>query len=109
MYVEESDVTDDGTLTISGCDSKPVVVFVTSDYCGYCRQVKPTFEEFCRLYSNYCICVKADVNEERGRAFLRKIGYTVSGVPDFLKFVNCKRVNQRIAGRNLNNFVDFIR
>lgn len=107
MFLDGTDF--NGILNIPECMQKPVMVMVMSDTCGHCVRAKPTFEDFARMYQHQCVCCKVDVDDERGQVFLRKIGYNLQGVPDFLKFVKGKRVYQSVKGRTIDDFINFMK
>lgn len=107
MYIDDKD-TDGQNLLIPGCSEKIVIIMIYSDYCGYCTQAMPAFNEFADKYRQYVIALKCDVNDPRGKAFLEKIRYNPTAVPDFLKFRNCQRVEEKLRGRSLQDFVNFI-
>lgn len=95
------------SLTFQEAQKKPVIVLVMSDTCGHCVRVKPVFREFAQLYRDRVLCFKVDVDDERGREFLKKIGYNLHAVPDFLKFVKGKRILSNIKGRTIKDMIEF--
>lgn len=105
MYLDENDFNQD-MLTFPEAQYKTVIMFVMSDNCIYCKQVKPVFEQFAKTNPTV-FCAYVDVNDPRGQILLKKMQYRIQGVPDFLKFVKGKRVKQQIRGRTLNDFIAF--
>jgi len=97
-------------LTVPGSDRKHSLVFVFSEYCGYCRAVKPVFEEFCQLYKDQYNCYMVDVNDERGRLFLLKNRMEVNAVPKFLKYqYGILQPNVDLIERTVEGMVAFMR
>jgi len=108
VYLDGSDF-DIGTssLTITEAMEKPVVVFVHSESCIHCANAKPEYQKFAQQYEGSVIVAAVDINDARGKEFLTKMGYTISGVPDYLKFVRGKWVDEKPQGRNLNSLIQF--
>jgi thiol-disulfide isomerase/thioredoxin len=85
MFLEGSDH-NGYILTVPGNETKDSIVFVHSDYCGHCRNAKPIFTDFCRMYGDYYNCFMVDVDDERGQMFLLKNKLDVRSVPKFLRY-----------------------
>lgn len=108
VYLDGSDFDiNTSALNIGDALEKPVIVFVHSDSCMHCIKAKPAYQEFATVYENRVIAAAVDVNDERGKEFLTKMGYTMTGVPDYLKFVQGRLVQEKPLGRNLNSLVQF--
>ena len=85
LYVDGSDY-DGYALTTPYSRQRNAIVFVHSMNCGHCVAAKPIFEQFCKMYEGKYDCFWCDIDDTRGREFLRKLQYDVRGVPTFLKF-----------------------
>lgn len=103
-YVDGSDYSETGFVS-----QKPSVVFVHSMDCVHCVAAKPIYEEFCKLYGQQYDCFWCDVNDQRGRDFLFKLGHVVRGVPAFLKFSQGKLLKDAtLLDRSVSGLVQFM-
>lgn len=108
VYLDGSDYDiNNSSLNIVDAMEKPVIVFIMSEGCIHCRNAKPAYQEFAAKYEGKVIAAVVDVNDHRGKEFLTKLGYKLEGVPDFLKFVNGRFVQEKIRGRNVASLVQF--
>jgi thiol-disulfide isomerase/thioredoxin len=87
-YLEQQDVNPDGSLKDYVCQGKPVVVMVQGNFCGYCTQAKPAFQEFskntpsCRAVT---IQSDGDASDKGASKNLSSVNKS-QGVPAFLGF-----------------------
>jgi thiol-disulfide isomerase/thioredoxin len=108
VYLDGGDFDiNNSSLNIADAIDKPVIVFIMSESCMHCRNAKPAYQEFARKYDGKVVAAVVDVNDHRGREFLTKLGYQVTGVPDYLKFVHGRWVREKPTGRNLNALAQF--
>jgi thiol-disulfide isomerase/thioredoxin len=106
MYLDDSDLNE----TFLKVDpQKNAIIMIKSDQCGYCIQTVPVFKRFCEIYSKQYTCAFIDVNDPRGIAFLKKLKYNVSGVPDFIRFKNGLYQPGRLRFRTVEGFLEFVK
>ena len=90
----------------------PVVIMVQSSQCGHCETAKPEFQSFAAKGKVFCATIQADGERESERK-LGKILTTLKpsfrGFPDYLLYVNGKRVDTEISGRSVKDLQDFSR
>lgn len=108
VYLDGSDYDiNNSSLNVADAMFKPVIVFVMSEACMHCRNAKPAYVEFARTFDGKVIAAAVDVNDHRGKEFLTKMNYYLTGVPDYLKFVHGRLVDEKPKGRNFNSLVEF--
>lgn len=72
---------------------KPVVVMFSSPTCPYCRQMKPSFEEYASEYKDKVIFAEVDITKSQTIA----ARYGVMGTPTFKFFCKGKPVNELVG------------
>lgn len=109
-YLEVQDVNQDGTLKSHVGKGKPVVLMVQGNFCGYCTQAKPAFEEFARNVQNavaVTVQIDGDQSEKQANALIAKIN-PGKGVPVFLGFdENGKFEKLHTGNRDANSLMQF--
>jgi thiol-disulfide isomerase/thioredoxin len=112
-YLQDSDVDDEGNLINPDIPSDiPVVVILQANFCGYCTQAKPAFQDFANANEGkvFCATVQGDGTEE-GEANLskklNKMKESFRGYPDYVLYLNGKKVDKEITGRGVSDLRDF--
>src|SRR5690348_11008196 len=81
-YLEDSDFNGNQLLYDPGT---PVVIMVSANFCNYCKQMKPTFQNFADQTKGkiFCATIQADGKLPSEQALSKKIKQLV---PDFKGF-----------------------
>lgn len=109
MYLDGGDH-NGYVLTVPDGTRKHSLVFVFSEYCGYCRAAKPAFDEFCKMYGDDYNCFMVDVNDERGQLFLYKNKIEVNSVPKFLKYhYGILQPEKQLVKRTVDGMLEMMR
>lgn len=90
---------------------KPVFVLFKTDWCGYCKQFKPTYEElakafngkitFCVVDGDECVDLKNKIN-----SFL--YGYKILGFPTLTTYMGGYYLNKYDGPRDLETLKQYI-
>jgi len=105
-YLENSDFDKDGNLINPDIPKNlPVVIMLQANFCGYCTSAKSAFEEFAKENTDrvFAATIQGDGNV-RDEAPLGKRLNTIKkkfrGFPDYVLYINGKRVEKEIGGRS---------
>ena len=105
-YLEGSDVNDDGSINLNGT----VVLMIQGNFCGYCTQAKPAFQNLSKSLPNGIICATVQMDgQESDKEASRKLSVVNKspGVPSFLGFKNGKFVKMHTGGRDEASLLAF--
>jgi len=112
-YLEDQDFDSSGNLITSIPGNLPVVVMIQASWCPHCTNAKPAFQEFANKYNGKVFC--ATIQSDGERESEQKLGKRVQvikpsfrGFPDYVLFVNGKRVEKEIQGRSAADLETFI-
>lgn len=109
-YLEQQDVNPDGSLKDYVSQGKPVVVMVQGNFCGYCTQAKPAFQEFAKSTPNcMAVTIQSDGGpSDKGASQNLSSVNKSQGVPAFLGFnKQGKFVALHNGGRDLASLKKF--
>lgn len=112
-YLEDSDFDQSGGLINPDIPKEiPTVVFIQASWCPHCRNAKPAFQEFANRMKGkvFAATIQSDGERESEKALgkrVKQIKPGFRGFPDYVLFVNGKRVNREISGRGLNDLMEF--
>lgn len=83
-----------------GFDAKglPVVVMYYADWCPYCRDMSPTFEEVGMQYKEKTFFKKIDIESPEGLAFSEKFRPDGGGIPYFQFFDSSGKIVGEAVG-----------
>ena len=111
-YLQDHDFDAQGNLIADIPRDIPTVVMLQAEFCGYCTQAKPAFQEFCNTHNGevFCATVQSDGSEpgekELGKR-LSKIIPGFRGFPEYVLYKNGKRVDKKISGRSVADLKAF--
>lgn len=109
-YLEGSDVNPDGSLKSHVNEGKPVLLMIQGNFCGYCSQAKPAFQELSKILSNVILATiqtDAGPNDKQASLNLKSVN-TSPGVPSYLGFdKNGKFVKAHQGGRDVESLQTF--
>ena len=109
-YLEIEDFTPDGNLKSYVCSGRPVVIMGQGNFCGYCKQAKPSFAEFAKNgHVGACTIVSDGGESEKPCAkFFRKWDPSHRGVPAYFGFnKHGKFVKIHTGGRDTKSLIEF--
>ena len=112
-YLQKSDFNESGELVNPNIPKNiPVIVMVQAEFCGYCTQAKPAFQQFAEKNQGkvFSATIQGDGDmpgEKELGSMLNVIDPTFQGYPAYIKFVNGKRVDKDIKGRDVKSLNDF--
>ncbi len=110
-YLEESDVNPDGSLKPHVNQGKPALLMVQGNFCGYCNQAKPAFQQLARRRARDLSCLTLQIDGEPSEVAANKYISKVNkspGVPAYLGFNrNGKFVAVHTGGRDEKSLEDF--
>jgi thiol-disulfide isomerase/thioredoxin len=107
-YLEDSDFDQQGNLLHKGL----AVVMIQASFCGYCNMAKPAFQEFANKTKGkvFCATIHGDSNKPSVKALMARIK-TIKpdfrGYPDYILYMNGKRLDKQIGGRDLGDLYRF--
>lgn len=111
-YLEDIDINADGSLKAHVCKNKPVVMMIQGNFCGYCTQAKPAFQQLAReMPSVTVVTVQTDggPSDKRAAQMLSSVNKS-PGVPAFLGFDREGRfVKMHGGGRDVDSLKNFAR
>lgn len=109
IYLEKKNF--DENLKLKNMPTRVVLIMIQADYCGYCTQCKPDFENFAQecLNNNYDITVatiQTDDEENNMEDIGRKINDS-EGVPSFIIYIDGKKIKKHTGARTKDAFLKF--
>lgn len=87
-YLEIEDVNPDGSLKPHVGQGKPVLLMIQGDFCGYCTDAKPAFQELAQKARGVVLAtvqIDAGPKDKAANQALKTVN-TQPGVPAFLGF-----------------------
>ena len=92
--------------------NKIVVIMIQANFCGYCTQAKPAFQEFGNNNNNViALTIQGDGTEKGEKELsniLKKIDPTFRGFPSYVAYKNGKYLKTHNGGRNLKDLELFV-
>jgi thiol-disulfide isomerase/thioredoxin len=114
-YLQLSDFDSNGNLINPSIPrNKPIIVMVQADFCGYCTQAKPAYQEFANKHSDkvFVATIQGDgkrQGEPELSQLLRsgKVAPNFNGFPSYFAIVNGQKVAHN-GGRSLEELEAFV-
>ena len=115
-YLQDSDIDSVGNLINPKIQkNKPVILLIQANYCGYCTQAKPDFQKFANENTDkvFCVTIQGDPDdtsmegEKQLVSRLKNIKPNFKGYPDYVLYINGKKVNKEITGRDIKSLEQF--
>lgn len=124
-YLQRNDFDDNGNLIVPELRNKKVIIMIQANYCGHCTNAKGDYYKAAKYikeleknggtsYQNKVVfaTIQADGEEDGEKELnqiLDKIKPTFVGFPDYVLYVNGKRIEDNgPPGRNFNNIVNYV-
>jgi thiol-disulfide isomerase/thioredoxin len=124
-YLEQTDFSPNGALLARGLNRETgipyfaglTIVMFQGNYCGYCTQMKPIFQQVANQLSGHYdfATVQIDSKQPSEQIFQNPqmiekiIGQSLPGVPFIVKFLNGRRVGKEFSGnRTEKDLFDWI-
>lgn len=114
-YLEVTDFDSNGNIVNPEIPRNvPVVVMVQGNFCGYCTQAKPAFQEFAEQNRGkvFAATIQGD-GEQSGEQELKKKLNTFyddfQGYPHYVLYKGGKRVPKQIKGRGVVELTEFVK
>ena len=90
----------------------PVVIMLQSSWCNHCKKAKPKFQEFANATKGHVFCATIQADGERKSEnalgeIVKTLKSSFRGFPDYLLYVNGKRVEKEVTGRDVKNLREF--
>lgn len=103
----------EGNRLISPYNSPDKVVFILfkTEWCGYCTQFKPVYEQLAKFYNGKIIftTVDADENQElRSNINSFLYGYKILGFPTIVMYINGFFLKKYSGDRSLESMKEYI-
>lgn len=115
-YLQDSDFDSNGNIKnpVILNSGKPVVIMIQANFCGYCTQAKPDFQNFADKNRNkvFCATIQGDGNEPGEKELSKRIDSIkpgFQGFPDYVLYRNGRRVDKEINGRDVKNLENFVK
>jgi len=114
-YLQASDFDSQGNLINPEIPKNvPVVVMVQGNFCGYCTQAKPAFQQFAEQNNGrvFCATIQGDGQEEGEPELQKKLSKfydDFQGYPHYVLYRGGKRVPKQIKGRGVGELNEFAR
>lgn len=111
-YLEDQDFDSQSNLVASIPKNVPTVIMIQASWCPHCTNAKPAFQEFANKYKGkvFCATIQADgerASEKMLGKRLNKIKPEFRGFPDYVLYIDGKRVDKNIKGRSIQNLIEF--
>lgn len=124
-YLEDKDFDAEGNLTVKGIPNDlPVVVMIQASWCGHCKNAKPAFQEFANKMEGKVAAATIqsvspnEMADYKGKEHLFNSQMALAkrlpvikpgfrGFPDYVLFVNGKRQNKDVKGRDVDSLIEF--
>lgn len=109
VYLEGQDIDDSGNLYPHVGNGKPVLLMVQGNFCGYCNQAKPAFQELVDISSAVIATVQIDGETSDKQASQKLSKNKGQGVPSYMGFdKNGKFKMLHNGGRDASSLKNFI-
>jgi len=114
-YMEDDDFDHQGNLVdkIGIPKNYPVVMMIQAGWCPHCQRAKPAFQEFAHKFRDVVFCATIETDGQKPSE--RKLGERLNvikpnfrGFPDYVLYLNGKRVDKEIKGRSVRDLVEFV-
>lgn len=112
-YLENQDFDNSGKLLIP--TKLPVVILIQASWCGYCKQIKPIFQEFANKTEGKVFCTTIQIDGDRNNEKLLgeripKMFPNIQGIPTFILYINGNLVQRELSGNiDLNSLYNFVK
>lgn len=109
-YLEDTDFNPDGSLKPHVNQGMPCVVMVQGNFCGYCNQAKPAFQQFADAKKAVACTIQIDgsPSEKKCAAIVQALDKSYRGVPCYLGFNSQGRyAGTHNGGRDAVALVEF--
>lgn len=112
-YLQVTDFDDQGNLNIPNLPADmPVVVMVQGNFCGFCSQAKPAFQEFAENNRGKVLVasIQGDGTEAGVPELQKKLNQfypDFKGYPHYVLYENGKIVPKQIKGRGVEHLKEF--
>lgn len=113
VYLQDSDFDASGNLINPNIPKdQPVVIMIQANFCGYCTQAKPAFQQYADQNKGkvFCATIQGDGTEKGEKELgsnIDKIKKGFRGYPDYIKYKGGKSVPGDISGRSLKDLEAF--
>jgi len=111
-YLEKQDFNADGSL--KSLKGKPVIVMVHGEFCGYCTQAKPAFQELANALgkngnvSVATLQIDASPGEKECANYIKQNDPSYQGVPHYVLFDKDGRfLKAHTGGRDAKSLMNF--
>jgi thiol-disulfide isomerase/thioredoxin len=94
--------------------NKPVIIMIQANFCGYCTQAKPAFQEFANKNSDkvFCATIQGDGTEEGEKELskrLKQIDPNFQGFPSYIAYKHGEFLKIHDSGRDYDSLVEFMK
>lgn len=94
--------------------NKPVIIMIQANFCGYCTQAKPSFQDFANRNSDkvFCATIQGDGTEEGEKELskrLKKIDPNFQGFPSYIAYKKGEFIKAHEKGRDYESLVEFMK
>lgn len=113
-YLINSDFDEDGNLINKKIPNNiPVLIMIQANFCGYCSQAKPAFQEFANKNEGkvFCATIQGDgkeVGEKELANKIKKIDPSFRGYPSYIVYRNSKFIKVHNGGRDQKDLDNLI-
>lgn len=112
-YLEDQDFDSKGNLIAPIPAGQPVVVMIQASWCPHCTHAKPAFQEFANKNKGKVFC--ATIQSDGDRPSEKKLGERIKdiipsfrGFPEYVLYIDGKRVAKEIKGRGVSDLEAFV-
>lgn len=110
VYLENEDFDTNGKLKHKF--NKPVVVMIQGNFCGYCKQMKPAFDEFSKKMKDRVIAATIQIDGNDSEKALAKrldniLGFKMQGVPTVCAISQDGKVREYKGDRSEATLIEF--
>ena len=113
-YLEKSDFDQSGNLVNKQIPANmPILIMIQANFCGYCTQAKPAFQQFANQTEGrvFCATIQADsenANEKALASQIKTICPDFRGYPSYVIYKNGKYVKTHNGDRNIQSLIQAI-
>ena len=114
-YLQDFDFDKNGNLINEKIKkNKPVIIMIQANFCGYCTQAKPAFQEFANKNSDkvFCATIQGDGTEKGEQELskrLKKIDPNFQGFPSYIAYKKGEFLKIHDSGRDYDSLVEFMK